>query len=174
MNFIVDLPKLGATAAPDLIKSKWNAYLRYIRSLEGRLPAAAYAYASAELHSDYEHEKSPHDSWIERVVIEEPFSGLRREVRAINIAIDLLAASHAARIRFTYPGVQSYELGAPLEFETPPASVGHGDWLADEVQLSERGYVMHQIRFSRGALWRIEALDLRYEWVPVVQAHGSG
>jgi len=47
----------------------------------------------------------------------------------------------------------------------PPFHVGHGDWLVDEVHLSERGYVGHEILFSRGARWRIEAFDLRYEWL---------
>jgi hypothetical protein len=53
----------------------------------------------------------------------------------------------------------------PVARESVVAGTGHGDWLADQVQLSERGHVVHEILLSRGDLWRIEALDLRYEWL---------
>ena len=62
--------------------------------------------------------------------------------------------------------MRSYVFSAPAEFEMPPYGVGHGDWLADEVQLVEPGMVSHEILFSRGAQWRIESSDLLYEWIP--------
>jgi hypothetical protein len=51
----------------------------------------------------------------------------------------------------------------------PPLNVGHRDWLVDEIRLSDRGLVVHEILFSRGALWTIEAADLRYEWLSLLE-----
>jgi hypothetical protein len=51
--------------------------------------------------------------------------------------------------------------------DSPPLNVGHGDWLTDEIRLSDRNLVLHEIEFSRGSRWLIEAEDIVYEWKPV-------
>jgi hypothetical protein len=131
------------------------------------LPQGAFEYATSPWHTDYGHHQSPHDAWLERLTIEEPANGVRRETRTIKISIELLASYHDGMIRFTYPSVRAYRLWCPEEHEQPPGNVGHGDWLADEVQISDAGLVVHEILFSRGAEWRIEASDLLYEWRPL-------
>ncbi len=44
--------------------------------------------------------------------------------------------------------------------------IGHGDWLIDEVRLSEREFVLHEVEFSHGSRWIIECEDLIYQWKP--------
>jgi hypothetical protein len=100
-------------------------------------------------------------------VIDEPSTGERSEERSIRITLELLGSYHDGRIRFSYPQVRSYSVMAPSEFEWPPRGVGHGDWLIDEVGLTDDGFVTHEILFSRGSQWRIEAADLSYEWLPM-------
>ena len=170
-SFVLAISRLN-DPHPDEVLSRWKAYEEYIRSIQGRLADDAYEYATSEWHKDYSHRMSPHDGWIERVTIEEPSGGDRCEQRSIRLAIELLGSYHDGRIRFTYPEVKSYRIEAPSEFEWPPYGVGHGDWLADEVGLSTSGLVLHQILFSRGAVWSIEARDLRYEWLPLAVAAG--
>jgi hypothetical protein len=164
--FVLDIPKLRSPAPSDL-RARWDGYRNYIRSLQADLPPGAVAYGTSDAHTDYSDRMSPHDGWLDRLIVEEPAMGQRSEERSIRIVIELLGSYHDGRIRFTYPSVRSYTIGAPKEFEMPPLHVGHGDWLADELSLSDDGFVVHEILFSRGAHWRIEASDIRYEWLPL-------
>lgn|SRR5215471_1351559 len=46
---------------------------------------------------------------------------------------------------------------------------GHRDWRYDELRLSDRGYLFHEIEWSglyATGVWVIEALDLEFRWVP--------
>ncbi len=45
---------------------------------------------------------------------------------------------------------------------------GHGDWLIDEIRLSEQGLVLHEVVFD-GAHWLIECEDVVYTWLPFEQ-----
>lgn len=166
MSFVLDLSRLR-NVKPEDVTARWKAYLEYIGSIRDRLGPGAAAYATSELHSDHSNPQSPHDGWLESAKIEELATGERAEQRSIGVTIELLASYHDGRIRFTYTDVRSYVMNAPPEFERPPLSAGHGDWLVDEVRLSERGLVVHEILFSRGAHWQIEASDLHYEWLPL-------
>jgi hypothetical protein len=168
LAFLTDIPR-SPGLKPDEIAARWNAYRQYLASIQDRLLAGARTYATSDWHMDHQHSRSPHDAWVESVVIQEPARGDRKEARAIEIVIELLASSHDGRIRFTYTQVRSYALGVPPEFEMPPLNVGHGDWLVDEVRLSDRGLIVHEILLSRGSLWAIEATDLRYEWLPLTE-----
>jgi hypothetical protein len=154
---------------PDEIAARWTAYREYLDSVKARLAPGALSYATSEWHIDQQSHKSPHDGWLESVLVQEPSTGVRKEQRSIEIVIDVLASVQDGKIRFTYSGVRSYAIGAPGEFAMPPLNVGHGDWLADEVRVSDRGLVLHEILFSRGATWMIEAVDLRYEWLSLMQ-----
>ena len=93
-------------------------------------------------------------------MIREPASGDRQEQRRIEIEIHLLGSDHDRRIWLTYQNVCSYALLTPAEFRLPPFGVGHGDLLIHEVRLSEAGYVVHEILFSRGSTIVIECDDL--------------
>jgi hypothetical protein len=164
MTYILDLPR-----RPDLTPTeeaeRWNAYRSFLESTQSQMPTGAAHYVKSEAHLDQRSTKSPHDSWLERLTIDEPSRGQRQEQRSIQITLELLGAYHDGRIRFNYPSVRSYSIMAPSEFEWPPRGVGHGDWLVDEVGLTDDGLVVHHILLSRGAQWRIEAADLTYEWL---------
>jgi hypothetical protein len=93
-----------------------------------------------------------------------PASGDRRQKRALEIRIRLLGAYHDGYLNLVYSGVRSYSLETPAEFKWPPYGVGHGDWLYDEVRLSDNGHVLHEIEFSRGSRWTIECDDIDHNW----------
>lgn len=59
----------------------------------------------------------------------------------------------------------SYDLATGPNSEAH-AKRGHGDWLIDEIRLSDRGLVLHEILFSSGARWLIESEDIEYTWEP--------
>ena len=148
----------------ELLKSRFDAYLKYLQSIREKLPSPAYEFAVAEWHYNPEAPQCPHDSWVESVTISEPFSGDCRQYRSIEINLRLLGAYHDGYIDLKYNDVRSYSLETPADFKAPPLNVGHGDWLTDEVRLSERGHVVHEIEFSRGSRWLIECGNIIYRW----------
>jgi len=100
---------------------------------------------------------------VESLLIREPSSGNRHEAREIEIAIRLLGAFHDGYLELSYPGVRSYStLGVT---QTP--KISHGDWLGDEVRLSDNNLVLHEILFSGGSRWVIESRDIQFQWVHV-------
>lgn len=149
---------------PELINSRFAAYRNYLQSIEGKLPAPAYEFAVSEWHYNPEAHRCPHDAWVESLIVSEPCSGNRQQHRGIQICLRLLAAYHNGHIQLTYKDVRSYSLNTPADFQAPPLGVGHEDWLTDEIRLSERGLVIHEIEFSRGSRWLIECGDIVYEW----------
>ena len=63
-----------------------------------------------------------------------------------------------------YREVQSYSLESPIELRFPAVATGHGDWLSDEVTLSNNGFVLHEVEFRRGSRWLIECRDINWSW----------
>lgn len=82
----------------------------------------------------------------------------------MEIDIRLLAPYHDGTTALKYRGVLTYSLEAP--FVSLPRSIGHGDWLADEIRLSARGNVLHEVEFSRGSRWLIECEDIEWRYTP--------
>ena len=121
-----------------LFKSRFDVYREYLQSIREKLPSPAYEFAVAEWHYNPEDHQCPHDSWVESVTISEPYSGDSRQDRSIEINLRLLGAYHDGYIDLKYSDVRSYSLETPADFKAPPLNVGHGDWLTDEVRLSER------------------------------------
>ena len=146
-------------------QSGWSAYRAYLESVKAQLAQSAYEFATASWHYDFADHRSPHDAWLEAVDIVEPACGKRREDRSIEIVARLLAAYHDGRIELRYSDVQTYSLASGVT-----NGAGHGDWLYDEVRLSERGRVLHEIEWSHGGLWLIECGDVAYRWVPLDSA----
>lgn len=44
-------------------------------------------------------------------------------------------------------------------------NAGHGDWLIDEIRLSDRNLVHHEILFNDGNRWLIESKDIKISWL---------
>jgi hypothetical protein len=138
-------------------------YRAYLESVRSFLSPSGYEFASAPWHYDHNDHKCPHDSWVESLLIREPSSGTRHEVREIEIAIRLLGAFHDGYLELSYPGVHSYSITGV----TGKPKIGHGDWLADEVRLSNNNLVLHEILFSCGGRWTIESRDIQFRWVHI-------
>jgi hypothetical protein len=134
-------------------QSGWSNYWAYLESVNDRFPRSAYEFASAPWHYDFSDHRSPHDGWVEELLIREPAAGERQEKRSLEIVVRLFAAYHDGHIELKYSGVQTYELTS-----TVSSVSGHGDWLYDEIRLSNNGLVLHEVEWSRGGLWLIECV----------------
>jgi len=155
------------------LKSAWKAYYIYLESVKDRLPKTAYEFATAPWHffnpehlldySDPRTHMAPHDAWLEVATIAEPSSGDRSQNRSIDISVRLLGSYHDGHIELAYSEVQSYTMIANPDRRK--VGEGHGDWLYDEIRLSERGYLLHEIEWE-GCDWLIECKDFSYKWLP--------
>lgn len=140
-------------------QSQWSKYCDYLESVRNQLPPAAYSFASAPWHYDFTDHRAPHDGWVDEIIIREPATGARKEHRSLEIVVKLLAAYHDGHIELKYSAVRNYSLACDEQVGS-----GHCDWLYDEIRLSQRGYVLHEIEWSSGSRWLIECGDVSYKW----------
>jgi len=157
------LTNMFSSASPQEVCTALANYKSYLESIREALPSSAYDFASADWHYSGDDHRCPHDSWVESLVISEPSSGDRHEERENAISVRLFGAYHDGYLELSYPGVRAYSLvGAILN----KPKTGHGDWLKDEVRLSDNKLVLHEILFSTGSRWLIESRDIEFRWVP--------
>jgi hypothetical protein len=162
MVFILDIAENYSERS-----SKMEAYRNYLYSIRDHLSRGAYEFATADWHYDFANHQSPHDAWLESLVVLEPSSGDRMQEREIEIRVSLLGAYHDGRIELVYSGVRSYSFDLPFGAERKAAKTGHGDWLIDEVRLSDNGFALHEIKFSSGSTRLIECEEIKYAWLPI-------
>jgi hypothetical protein len=144
-------------------------YLSYLQQVRTSLPEGTQSFALADWHYNLGHRRCPHDSWLEMVTLRELSQGTRMEIRELEITAKFLGAFHDGFFEITYRGVQSYSLVLPKE-RGRSAVVAHGDWIIDEILLTEEGGVSHEILFSESGVWKIVCRDLVYEWSDIQQA----
>jgi hypothetical protein len=146
---------------PRRLKSRAEAYAAYLKTIAEFLPAETREFALSDWYYDHSNwDRCPHDAWVESVELLENFSGERKEQRNVGIKIRLLAASQADHILFTYDNVFGYALNfLPniQQWDGNPVLPKHADWMADEISLNSLGHVVHEIHFSSGCVWKIEA-----------------
>jgi len=160
MTFLLDA--LSKRSGPEEVAIAFQAYTAYLESIRHALPKSAYDFAAAQWHYNYTDHRCPHDSWLESLTISEPALGSREEIRHVDIVLRLLGAFHDGALELSYSSVSSYSLsGAPGII----GNAGHGNWLADEIRLSEKNMVHHEVLFSNGSRWLIESKDIQTRWV---------
>jgi hypothetical protein len=142
------------------VRGAWQCYQKYLREHQQRFPPGAYALGTAGWWQDGNDHRSPHDAWLESVTFSEPASGEHFEKRITTLRVRLLAAYHDGFIELFYPRVFRYS------FESSDCEHGLGDWCYDEFRLSPAGHVIHEIEWTRGDRWIIEASDVEYRWIP--------
>lgn len=167
MAFI--LTKDRPANSPEEWQVSWSNYCDYLASIKSRLPPTAYDFASASWHYDFSDPKSPHDGWLDSLVIKETGDGERRQHRTVQLGIQLLGAFQNGHIDISYCEVQGYSLSHRSDLTLDADIRRHGDWLYDEVRLSPRGNVEHEIEWSGGSNWVIESKDIAYVWREDVQ-----
>jgi hypothetical protein len=55
-----------------------------------------------------------------------------------------------------------------LNIQAVELAEGFGDWLYDELRLSDKGNQLHEIEWGSGARWLIESDDVEFYWQPFV------
>src|SRR5690349_8156606 len=123
---------------PQELRKRWTKYQEYLSSVRKRMPAAAYAFAAAKWHYDWNDERSLHGSRIDRIeIVRVPSfaeSDPRRTApqRHLEIHMRLLGPHWNGFINLRYKGIISYSLS------------DDADLLYDEVRLAKDCFVIHE------------------------------
>jgi hypothetical protein len=165
MSFLID--EYEGWSAEEAVQ-RFKLYSEYVEKVKSALPKSAYSFATAHWHYQSQDRHCPHDGWVEHLKIWESASGDRKQYRQTQIELRLLGAFHDAHLELNYKDVRSYTLSVqPNGKQLTNQNAGHGDWLIDEVRLSENNLVLHDILFANRSRWLIEASDIMWEWKPL-------
>lgn len=141
----------------------FKGYLRYLDSIQARLPAHVFAFAADPSHYDLQSRSSLHDAWLQSLTIGETAQGERREVRRTEIRLSLLGPHHDRHIHLHYTGVEAYAFQSPARYGEPRYThTAHGDLLTHAVWVNSTGLLVHDIVFERGTTLRIECTDIQH------------
>ena len=151
--------------SPEEFQKACKDYKDYLESIRSKIPEAAFDFAVADWHLRGDKSQDVHDSWLEELVIREPSSGDRHQFRKVEIFMRLLGPYHDGHIELTYTDVRNYSI------EREEGIQGHGDWLYDEIRLSDEGRLLHEIEWWGGD-WLIECVGFEYKWLPFEAADG--
>lgn len=155
----------SASATREEISRCFATYRDYLESMRARLPSGAYSFAQAEWHYDVDDSRCPHDAWLEALEIYEERIPDNTSQRHTRIKMQLLGAYHDGYITLHHQDVSYYSLSkGPDPNPGTEAFNFHGDWLIDEVYLSDEGLVVHDIEFANSARWVIHCKDIEYVW----------
>jgi hypothetical protein len=158
---------LAADGRDEDVARQFKRYRAYIESVSARFPHSAFMLVTSDWYFSPTDPRCPHDSWLEASEFREHVSGgERHEIRSLSLTMRLVGAYHDGHIELRYPKVYAYSLASD------GSDGGHGDWRYDELRLSERGNLVHEIEWwSMGArcTWLIEASDLELTWLPASQ-----
>jgi hypothetical protein len=148
---------------PSIIKEKFEVYRKYLENNHQSFPPSAYEFSTADWHYNAEDPRCPHDAWVESLNIAENHLPKTDNKKGIKIELMLLGAYQNGQIKISYDGVRGYNLTLfPDSFEVK----SHGDWIIDEIRLSEKGWLIHEIKFWLNGNWQIECEDIQYQWLP--------
>lgn len=142
----------------DFVNTRYEEYANYLKSIGDKMPPSAREFALAAWRLDFTDHRCPHDSWVEHLNIFETADGDRKQYRLSQIEIKLLGAYQDGHLILKYINVSGYSL---INSNTGKS---HGDWLYDEVRLSENNLVLHEIEFRTHTSWLIECEDIEFDW----------
>lgn len=141
-----------------------DAYMAYLASPECRLPPGANRFATQDWKYDLRHSQCFHDSWLEKLIIEEMNSASISGSRIVNLTATFLGPMHDGMFELNYQNVMAYELTGNFARSTQSGS--HGDLIVDEIVTNPDGGIRHEMIFTFAVLL-IKAADVAYIWRPV-------
>lgn len=133
-------------------------YIAYLETVRNTLPHGARGFVFTEERYNFSHPQCLHDSWVTKLALTES------ESKVTQIELILLGSYHDGHHKIIYEDVRCYELST-INTKRGSLTIGHGDWIVDEVLLTEEGLIAHEIEFSDSARWRIVAKDMTYSWI---------
>jgi hypothetical protein len=143
-----------------------DSYLAYLDEHAEKMPPGAREFAMADWHYDIGHHQCPHDSWLEAFSINENAGGVRHENSTVDIEASFLGSYHDGHFSLIYRDVASYSLQFNKRSRTKIRRA-HGDWMIDEVTVTDANMLYHEIEFESATLM-ITCAELEYRWMAAV------
>jgi aminoglycoside phosphotransferase family enzyme len=172
MAFILstDLPDTDSNIFLKRHREQFKNYRQYLQNIKHKLKPATQEFALAEWHYDGSDPRCLHDAWLESVTLQELPIRDDLQNRRQEIVIRLLGAYHDGHVELAYREVSSYTFDQPYRWvKEGMVNRCHGDWLVDEVRLSDNGKIIHEIEWENRGHWIIECNDIEYLWIPIVK-----
>ena len=165
-SFLAD-PALERTADFQDENHKFDAYLRYLRSIQGMLPVSAFAFATAPWHYNVSDHRCPCGARLESLTLSYAHHQANPLKSTLMCNVRLLGSRHDGHVDLQYRDVTSYELALQQQSSHSLAQGAHVTWLVDEVRLSATNHVLHEVVFAESGRWLIECADVRCWWRPL-------
>ena len=153
---------LSSDGRNDDAEGAFRRYADYLQSAKPDFPPSAFALATSGWYFGFGGH-SPHDAKLEAFEFAEIPAPDTYRGRMLSLKVRLRAAYENGQIELFYPEVFAYTLAAE------DVECGHGDWRYDELRLSKRRHLVHEIEWSGAvnhARWLVEASDLELRWIP--------
>ncbi len=141
----------------------WENYQSYLRALKDKLATSAFEIATSSWWYQFDLPEAPHDSRLNAFRMGDHGAPAWDNQKYSWIEIELHSA-YSGTILLRYSNVSWYELRMSNESQGV-----HGDWRYDEFSLSAEGNLLHTIEWADGAVWVIEASDLKHQYIPEPQ-----
>lgn len=141
-------------------RKNWDDYQLHLIALKDKFPSSAFEIATSSWWYEFNLPEAPHDSRLITFRMgdhgaatwdNEGFSWLEIE----------LQSAYTGTIILRYPKVYRYDLKMSGESQGI-----HGDWRYDEFTLTAEGNLLHTIEWADGAVWVIEASDIKHNYIP--------
>ena len=139
--------------------AKYDTYLKGNRAL---FPRNAYEFATAEWHHNFSDHRAPHDSWVTSIAINQ-VSIPSTDSGVFDAEFVLLGAYHDGHLHVKYKNIHSFTV------QRPEVAGGPVEIYRDEVRLSEKNLVLHEIEFLAMPNWLVECEDISVVWEPLVE-----
>lgn len=140
-----------------------SGYFNYLASIRETMPPEVLQFALDQRNYDLTSHQSLHDAWLEWILISEPATGARSEIRSTQIECRFLGPYHDQFIEIKYLGVNAYKLISADQSATNRA-VAHGDLLMHEVRI-EGAHVIHEMVFSNGAMFEVTCQTFKHRLI---------
>jgi hypothetical protein len=153
---------LAADGRDDDVAESFQRYRNYLETVRQAFPSSAYNIATSAWFHDFDDRRCPHDAWLESCNLSESPAGAQHQHRTLSLTVKLIGSHQDRIIELRYPRVFSYH------FSVHSGERGQRDWRYDELRLSERGHLIHEIEWYGShpiGSWTIEASDVEIGWV---------
>ena len=132
----------------DEAKQVDKAYDAHLKAIATKLPDITRAFVMAPWYQDWNHHDCPHDSWFLDLSLKACVEN--DEDRTVDLTIKLLGAYNDRILTLNYHNVTlcDFEIQKQGRHNT-------GDWLFDEFDVLENGFVSHEILWQFGKPWKI-------------------
>ena len=125
-----------------------KAYEAHLNEIAPKLPEATRTFVLAPWYHNWNHHDCPHDSWLMDFTLKAAVKN--DEDRTLDLTLNLLGAYHDRILTFNYRNVTlcGFEIQKQRRQNT-------GDWLYDEFDVFEYGFVSHEVLWQFGKPWKI-------------------